>query len=176
LAHDLLNLPERKEPKGVVVEVPKRILIVDDEIDFLFSASLALRQAGYDVCSAGSPVKAVETAFDASRQEKPFDLMITDLRMPMMSGAELVEVLRERGIPLHVLTISSVCAKGILCTMDCSCGANHLDKPFEPRELVERVGRILEGHAMKKWPTRGRPESVPGNVPPACLTEKGPER
>jgi CheY-like chemotaxis protein len=69
--------------------------------------------------------------------------MVTDLRMPVMSGVEMVEVLRERGIPLHVLTMSNVCSKGILCTMDCSCGANHLDKPFEPRELVERVGRIL---------------------------------
>ena len=146
------------------MEAPKRILIVDDEIDFLFSASLALRQAGYDVSAAGSPVKAIETVDDAIRKGKPFDLMVTDLQMPVMSGVEMVEVLRERGIPLHVLTISSVCPKGILCTMDCSCGANHLDKPFRPRELVERVARILEGGKMKKGPTRGRPESDPGNV------------
>lgn len=125
------------------MEAPKRVLIVDDEIDFLYSASLALRQAGYDVRSAGNPVEAIATLHDAFRQERPFDLMVTDLRMPVMSGVEMVEVLRERGIPLHVLTMSNVCSKGILCTMDCSCGANHLDKPFEPRELVERVGRIL---------------------------------
>jgi CheY-like chemotaxis protein len=125
------------------VEAPKRILIVDDEKDFLFSARLALRQAGYDVRAVGSPVEAIEMVHDAVRKGKPFDLMVTDLQMPVMSGVEMVEVLREGGIPLHILTISSVCAKGILCTMDCSCGANHLDKPFEPREFVERVGRIL---------------------------------
>ena len=125
------------------MEAPKRILIVDDEKDFLFSARLALRQAGYDVRAVESPVKAIEMVHDAVRIGKPFDLMVTDLQMPVMSGVEMVEVLRERGIPLHILTISSVCAKGILCTMDCSCGANHLDKPFEPREFVERVGRIL---------------------------------
>jgi DNA-binding response OmpR family regulator len=146
------------------VEAPKRILIVDDEIDFLFSASLALRQAGYDVHAVGSPVQAIETAFDAIREMKPFDLMVTDLGMPVMSGVEMVEVMRERGISLHVLTMSSVCPKGILCTMDCSCGANHLDKPFEPRELVERVGKILESGRMKKLPTRGRPENDLGNV------------
>jgi CheY-like chemotaxis protein len=125
------------------VEASKLILIVDDEKDFLFSASLALRKAGYDVCTEESPVKAIDAALDASRGGEPFDLMVTDLRMPGMSGVEVVEILRERRIPLHVLTISSLCRKGILCTMDCSCGTNHLDKPFEPQELVESVGKIL---------------------------------
>ena len=146
------------------METPKRILIVDDEKDFLFSASLALRRAGYDVLAVWSPVKAIDAAFDALRRRKPFDLMVTDLRMPVMSGVEMIEVLRERGIPLHVLTISSLCRKGILCTMDCSCGTNHLDKPFEPRELVERVGKILDGGRMGKCPTRRRPENGPGIV------------
>jgi len=127
------------------VEAPKRILIVDDEKDFLFSAGLALRQAGYDVLVEESPAKAIDAAIDALRRENPFDLMVTDLRMPVMSGVEMVEVLRERGIPLHILTISSICRKGMLCTMDCSCGTNHLDKPFEPRDLVESVGKILKG-------------------------------
>ena len=132
------------------MEAPKRILIVDDEKDFLFSASLALRKAGYDVLVEESPVKAIDAAFDAFRGENPFDLMVTDLRMPVMSGVEVVEILRERRIPLHVLTISSLCRKGILCTMDCSCGTNHLDKPFEPWELVESVGKILNGDRLKR--------------------------
>ena len=132
------------------MEAPKRILIVDDEKDFLFSASLALRQAGYDVLVEESPLKAIDTALDALRGENPFDLMVTDLRMPVMSGVEVVEILRERKIPLHILTISSLCRKGILCTMDCSCGTNHLDKPFEPRDLLESVGKILNGDRMEK--------------------------
>ena len=125
------------------MEAPKRILLVDDEKDFLFSAGLALRQAGYEVLIEESPIKAIGTVIDAFRRQELFDLMVTDLRMPVMSGVEMVEVLRERGIPLHVLTISSFCRKGIRCTMDCSCGTNHLDKPFEPRELLESVGKIL---------------------------------
>ena len=132
------------------MEAPKRILIVDDEVDFLFSASLALRQAGYDVRAKWSPVEAVDTALDAFRRQEPFDLIVTDIRMPVMSGVEMVEVMRERGIPLQVLTISSVCRKEVRCTMDCSCGMNHLDKPFEPGELVDRVGKLLEECRKRK--------------------------
>jgi DNA-binding response OmpR family regulator len=148
------------------VEAPRRILLVDDEKDFLFSASLALRLAGYDVRAMWNPVKAVDTALDAFQRQKPFDLMVTDLRMPAMSGVEMVEVLRERGIPLHVLTISSACRNGVLCTMDCSCGTNHLDKPFEPWELVERVGKILDRGGMEKDPAPRRPENDPGIAGP----------
>jgi len=143
---------------------PKRVLLVDDEEGFLFSAVIALRREGYDATGMGTPRDAIDAILEASSGKKPFDLLITDLQMPMMSGVELVQVLRERKIPLHILTMSSVCAKGIYCTMDCSCGANHLDKPFEPRELVERVGRILGGARMEKGPTGSRPESDPGNV------------
>jgi len=147
------------------VEAPKRILIVDDEKEFLFSASLALRQAGYDILVEESPARAIDTAIDASRGREPFDLMVTDLRMPMMSGLEIVEILRERGISLHVLTISSHCRKGMLCTMDCSCGTNHLDKPFEPRDLVESVGRILNGDRMENGRERrtGSDRDPPGS-------------
>ena len=144
------------------MEAPKRILIVDDEKDFLFSASLALRQAGYDVRAVGNPITAIDTVMDAFRREKPFDLVVTDHRMPVMSGVEMIEKLREHGIPLHVLIISSACVKGVPCTMDCSCGTNHLGKPFEPRDFVEKVGKILEGDRKKKGPTRRRPESDPG--------------
>ncbi len=48
--------------------------------------------------------------------------------------------------------------------MDCSCGTNHLDKPFEPRELVERVGKILAGDRTGKDPAFRRSEIDPGTV------------
>lgn len=122
---------------------PKRVLVVSDDEGFLFSSVVALRQEGYDAHGVGNPREAIDAIHGASVGENPYDLLITDLEMPAMRGVELVPVLTERGIALHVLNISSACAKGILCTMDCSCGGNHLDKPFEPRDLVERVRRIL---------------------------------
>lgn len=122
---------------------PKRVLVVTDDEGFLFSAVVALRREGYDAHGLGDPREAIDAIQEASGGNNPYDLLITDLEMPVRCGVELVPVLTERRIALHVLNIASLCAKGIHCTMDCSCGENHLDKPFEPRDLVERIGRIL---------------------------------
>jgi hypothetical protein len=48
--------------------------------------------------------------------------------------------------------------------MDCACGTNHLDKPFEPWELVERVGKILEKDRTGRNPMRHRRKNDTGIV------------
>ena len=131
------------------MEAPKRILIVDDEKDSRSPPASPFVRPATMSWSKRAHQGGRNRPSTRLRGKSPFDLMVTDLRMPLLSGVEMVEVLRERGIPLHVLTISSLCRKGILCTMDCSCGTNHLDKPFEPRELVESVGKILNGDRLK---------------------------
>jgi DNA-binding NtrC family response regulator len=122
---------------------PKRILVVADDEGFRYSSVVALRQEGYDARGIGDLRKAIDAIRGASDEKKPFQLLIADLETPATRGVELIPVLTERGIALHVLNISSTCAKGILCTMDCACGEHHLHKPFKPRDLVEKVRRIL---------------------------------
>jgi len=122
---------------------PKRILIVDDEREFLFSAGVALKRAGYEVQTASNPRDAIGAILRAEAGKHPFDLLVTDLRMPEMSGAELVGELKKRKVGLMVLAITSVREKGLLREMNCGRGADCLQKPFGPRELVERIGGIF---------------------------------
>jgi len=135
------------------MKAPKRILLVDDEKEFLFSAGLALKRAGYEVHAYANPEEAIGRILGAAGEEDPFDLLVTDLRMPGMSGVELVGELRKHKIALKVLAITSVCEKGLLRDMNCGRGADHLQKPFGPGDLVERIGRIFT-----RGISNGRPE------------------
>jgi len=125
------------------METPKRILLVDDEEEFLFSAGLALKRAGYEVQGVANPREVIDRILCAEKEEHPFDLLVTDLRMPHMSGVELVGELKKRKIALKVLAITSVSEKGLLRNMNCGSGADYLQKPFGPGDLVARIARIF---------------------------------
>jgi len=67
------------------------ILIVDDEVDVRDAWDLALRLAGFDVTTAGSPNDALELA-----EQQAFDVVILDFIIPGMTGLELLVRIRER--------------------------------------------------------------------------------
>lgn len=69
----------------------KRILVVDDEKKVLFVFRGALRRLGegYEVVTAADGYEALEKA-----REQPFDLLLTDLKMPNMDGIDLTREMR----------------------------------------------------------------------------------
>ncbi|MEE9220420.1 MAG: response regulator, partial [candidate division NC10 bacterium] len=67
-----------------------RILIVDDEAGMREFLSIFLEREGFQVESAQDGQEALEAA-----EKAPFDLIISDLRMPTMDGVRLLEGLRE---------------------------------------------------------------------------------
>jgi len=113
--------------------VPQRtILVVDDEADLVYMVRVILEAAGYDVVTASNGAEALEQldAFDV-------DLILTDLKMPVMNGAEFVEALQQRDShpPVVIMTAygraDDVPAKGFMM------------KPFTRDELVEQIQRSL---------------------------------
>jgi DNA-binding NtrC family response regulator len=77
-----------------------RLLIVDDDAD--------LRATLDDALSDQHEVKMAATAFEAlALGPERFDVILTDHRMPVMSGLELRQVLHERGVPVPVVLMSS---------------------------------------------------------------------
>ena len=70
-----------------------RILIVDDEVSIRIAVGRYLRRCGYVVEEAESGMGALE----AVAQHPPFDLILSDLRMPDMDGPQLLDALREIG-------------------------------------------------------------------------------
>src|SRR4051794_36603334 len=79
----------------------KRILVVDDEPVLCALASRALREAGHEVVIAADGTAAYELV-----KTQAFDLVVTDSRMPGLTGPELVFWLRELNPSLPILHIS----------------------------------------------------------------------
>ena len=124
----------------------KHILLVDDESDFRFSASVALRKAGYDVSEAENGLMALEKIVEAHNEGKAFSLLLTDIRMPMKSGMELLDDLQRDGIELPIIAISNFPEKDLVAELRARGCSEFIEKPFGPQELVERVDTLLGGN------------------------------
>ena len=118
----------------------KKVLVVDDEIHIVHVVAIKLRNNGYEVISADNGAEAFELAC----KEKP-DIIVTDFQMPVMTGLELVEKLRQRqetkDISVIMLTARNFAIpkeqQEELQISDC------LSKPFSPKELLGNIEDVL---------------------------------
>jgi len=117
-----------------------KVLVVDDEIHIIHVVAIKLRNNGYDVISADNGAQAFELACE----EKP-DIVITDFQMPIMTGLELVQKLRQneatKDIPVILLTARNFAIQKEQQEQLQISGC--LSKPFSPKELLANVKDIL---------------------------------
>lgn len=116
----------------------RRILLVDDELDLVELMCDLLASRGYDVtCATNGAV-----ALDLLRHDD-FDLVITDLMMPVMDGIELVKAVREepRLGNLPVIMMSAQIERGRAAVGDQVQG--FLAKPFRPNAIIDAIHRTL---------------------------------
>lgn len=114
------------------------VLIVDDDEDIRVLLAEALRENGLRVLEAEAGNEAL-----ALVRHQDVDAIVTDQRMPGLTGAELVQELRERNIdvPTILMTAASqVQALAARLGIDC-----FLAKPFGIDDLIRVVRRALDG-------------------------------
>ncbi len=80
-----------------------RILYVDDDDSLLFLARRLLRKAGFEVVTCRNPDEALRQVRDEAQR---FDLVVTDVNMPGMSGIEMARELRALRADLPIVLIS----------------------------------------------------------------------
>ena len=117
-----------------------KILLVDHEQETLKLVTLHLGNAGYRVLA----VRDAKEALGKIRSSQP-DLIILDLNLPQMDGLELCKLLRQQAltekVPVVILTARNSEVDRVLAF---EFGANdYITKPFNPREVVLRVGKQL---------------------------------
>lgn len=120
----------------------KRIVVADDEAHILHVVSMKLANAGYAVVTAHDGEEALELCL----AETP-DLVITDFQMPIMTGLELCQKLRQdertKSVPVLMLTARGFDIDGP--EMIASGIVDVLSKPFSPREVLAKVQAVLGG-------------------------------
>jgi CheY-like chemotaxis protein len=114
------------------------ILVVDDESFVRGLVEETLTSEGHTVLQAKSGTEAIKLC-----EERAFDLVITDLSMPLMDGFDLISTLRRLQNDLAILAISGVYTGDLLKAVKVLGAKAILEKPFELAELVAVVDKIL---------------------------------
>ena len=119
---------------------PRKILVVDDEVDLVETIRFPLEAEGYTVLVSGNG----EDALNQARKENP-DLILLDLMLPKLDGYKICRLLkfdtRYKHIPILMLTAKTQEKDKIL---GMGTGADeYITKPFDIDELLEKVRSYL---------------------------------
>jgi DNA-binding response OmpR family regulator len=119
----------------------KRILIVDDDEDMRCWMRLAVERLGAVVREAATGSGALRWLAD----EGPFDLVITDVRIPLPDGIEVLARARSLGIDSPFLVITAFSDRALRERVAGFTASTVLDKPFAMEELHTVVVALLAG-------------------------------
>ena len=124
---------------------PARIVVAEDDFEMRRLVADCLRKEGYEVHEVADGAELllrIEDSFILRRVPAPVDLFVTDIRMPVYTGLEIVSGLREAGMHVPVVIMT---AFGNPETRERAeaLGAVLLDKPFKMEVLRAVVRRLL---------------------------------
>ena len=118
-----------------------KILVVDDEPDFLSTIQCRLEWCHFKVITAANGKEGLEKA----ENEKP-DLVLLDTSMPFMNGHEMLERMRNhpalKSIP--VIMVTALCEPQNIAAASSYGVADYIAKPFDFADLVEKVNHVLK--------------------------------
>ena len=116
----------------------RRVLVVDDEADFLHTYERLFRRQGYQVTTAAS----VSAALAAVARESP-DLLISDLRLPDGDGLAVVRAVRRAPNPPPVIVVTGFPSEEMHRAAMAAGATAFLAKPFSASALLETVRASL---------------------------------
>jgi CheY-like chemotaxis protein len=140
----VLDAGELKPVALVHADRRKTVLLADDESIVRAVVRETLERSGYDVLEAGDGPQALELA---EQHESPIDLLLTDVRMPKMSGVELAERMRHSRPAMRVLFMSGLAEAELVQELERRPDVHFVDKPMTPSVLLERVRAALDAPA-----------------------------
>jgi DNA-binding NtrC family response regulator len=126
--------------------MPGKILIIDDEPDMLIMLEMLITdKTPHEVVSTNNPLEIEELL-----SQNEFNLVITDLKMPMLDGIEILEVVKRKDADIPVIMITA------FGTLEAAEEAVHrgaydfITKPFRKEQILVALERALEWQRIIK--------------------------
>jgi len=121
-----------------------RILVVDDELSMREMLRIVLRRDGYDVVLAESGKEAVKEL-----QTEPFDLLLSDIRMPDLSGVDVLRAAKEINQDLVAFMMTAFASTDTAVEAMRLGAVDYFVKPFNMDELRLKVRQHVETRRLK---------------------------
>lgn len=127
------------------MDTPIRVLLIDDEADYLRSISKVLCRKGFEISTALGGYAAL-----AMLKQNQFDIVLTDMKMPELDGLATIEAIRAQGYSMPILILS-----GIADFVKVSSALKHgivdfISKPCPMEELIFAIESAHERHQYAK--------------------------
>jgi DNA-binding NtrC family response regulator len=119
-------------------EMPHRILVVDDEPLKRITLQIELTEQGYEVCEAAD-AQAARRIFDA----RPFDVVVTDVRMPGASGLELLNYVKQVRPETEVILMTAYATVDTAVLAIKRGAYDYITKPFTTQDLMVKLNRLF---------------------------------
>ena len=124
--------------------MPGRILIVDDEKDMLaLLKRIISEETEHEVTTETDPVRALELF-----KEKPFDLVITDLKMPKMDGIKLLESIKKVTPDIAVVILTAFATIETAVEAIRKGAYDYITKPFRRERILLTVEKVMKWQEM----------------------------
>lgn len=138
-------------------ETQNKMLIVDDELSVCRGCERIFKEEGYSIKFALSGEEGLEKA-----EKEIFDVIIVDLKMPDMSGMDIVKTIRQKQPDVALIMITGYASVPTAVEAMKLGAQEYLPKPFTPDEITQVVEKALERVRSSRRPESG--DEVEGEV------------
>ncbi|MFO1475761.1 MAG: response regulator [Verrucomicrobiota bacterium] len=127
----------------------RKILVVEDEADFLELLREYFKQEGFAIATATNGLDAVKKA----RSLVP-DLILLDIILPELNGFAVCELLRKDSVTesIPILMVTGLCGQLTRCAGIESGATDFVTKPASPSDIVSKVKEMLQNQALAALP------------------------
>ena len=131
------------------IDCSGKILVVDDHLAARRAVSEILSDAGYDVDSCSGGTEALKRI-----KADSFDVIVTDLMMPGMTGLEMIQRIRESGCDSQVVMVTAHATVETAVQAMRHGAYDYLEKPFDAPRLESVIARAIEQVPRSSMPNR----------------------